>query len=147
MSRLTDTRRCDGGPNECEAGGPPGKADAVIASAQAELVVPALELFDIALTAHQIAGERIEHPHGAGAVQSADVGAGGVGPDRVPQHQRAGPEPSRFSGKSSGRKPNSGEHLFVRNPLVVAEPLLAGFDCTDLFFCERLVNQLLPSEH
>jgi hypothetical protein len=57
-----------------------GKADAVVADAEAQLAGLSLELLDVALARVGEAQECGEDAHGGVAVETADVGAGALGP-------------------------------------------------------------------
>jgi hypothetical protein len=57
-----------------------GKADAVVSDAEAEFFGIALELLDVSLAGLGEAVEGGENPHSVGAVDAADIGAGGWRP-------------------------------------------------------------------
>ena len=58
-----------------------GEADALVTDAEAQLAGLSLELFDVALASLGEAKECGEDAHGGVAVETADVGAGALGPD------------------------------------------------------------------
>jgi hypothetical protein len=53
-----------------------GEADAVVSDAEAKLFGVALQLLDVALAGLGEAVEGGQNPHGVGAVDAADIGAG-----------------------------------------------------------------------
>jgi len=62
-----------------------GEADAVVADAEAQLAGLSLEFFEVALARFGEAKERAEDAHGSIAIETADVGAGALGPDDILQ--------------------------------------------------------------
>ena len=111
-----------------------GEADAVVADAEAEFFGVALQLLDVALAGLGEAVEGGENPHGVGAVDAADIGAGGGRP--VDQLHAFGSALKVFRGESE-----LGQQLRVRDGLagVLGEPCLGLGDGAALVFVLRFV--------
>ena len=111
-----------------------GEADAVVADAEPKLFGVALQLLDVALAGLGEAVERGENPHGVGAVDAPDIGAGRGRP--VDQLHAFGSALEVFGGESE-----LGQQLRVRDGLagVLGQPCLGLGDGAALVFVLRFV--------